>query len=389
MMTCEELLNNTKGDVYYGIHFYPGVAQYQDSSSQEPYRVFLNEDTIQAMDPTFAGRPVFVEHVEDVNPSLDALRKEVDGWVIESFYNAADGKHWVKFLIVSEKGKKAVQSGMRLSNAYMPKSFGEGGLWNGVPYAKQVLDAEYDHLAIVHDPRYEESVIMSPQAFKQYNEENLLELKKLSNSKKGATMKFNFFKKTRVENAIDPELQVILPKSQKEITLTRLINDADEMEMDKNAGLADMSHKVKMKDGLYCNVGELLEKHDCMKDELEEMKKKNEEEMDLDTKKESVDSESSDMHNTDMEHPEKEVHDDMDDMEAKKSAMKLAEHEDKEIEEAKKDSKKKNEIERMAKVKADRLRHAHLNSLRHETHGPVIELAHDKIKRGLDRYGSL
>src|ERR1700677_5104651 len=71
-----KLIHNSSGKIFYGIHFYPGVAQYQDDPSQEPYRVFLNEDTLRAMDPTFAGKPIFVEHVDDVTPDLNQLRKE-------------------------------------------------------------------------------------------------------------------------------------------------------------------------------------------------------------------------------------------------------------------------------------------------------------------------
>lgn len=384
---------NSHGKIFYGIHFYPGVAEYRDPGVA-PYRVFLNENTLRKMDPSFAGKPIYVNHVEEVEQDIDLLRGEVDGWVIQSFYNEADGKHWVKFIIVSEKGDEAVRQGMKLSNAYLPTQTSRGGLWNGVTYLKEIIDAEYEHLAIVDNPRYEESVIMTPDQFKKYNEEQVIELKRLSNSKQGeAKMKLNFFKKTRVENAIDPELQVVLPKSGRETTLISLINEADEKESDKNAGLADMSHKVKMDDGSYCNVGELLEKHKSMKDELESMKKvkedEKEKELDLEVSEGDVDSES-DKENVDEMHPEKEVHDDMDGMEdemdedegTKKKGLKLDEESEKEVEDAK---KKKNASE--AKIKADRLRNAHLRAFQNEE-APVIELSADRVARGKVRYGS-
>src|SRR5580698_5188714 len=245
-----KLIQNTAGKIYYGIHFYPGLAQYQDSPEQEPYRVYLNEDTLRSMDPTFAGKPIFVEHVDDVTPNINKLRSEADGWVIESFYNAADGKHWVKFIVVSEEGERAIRRGMKLSNAYVPKSFKDGGLWNGIPYSKEILSAEYEHLAIVENPRYEESVIMTPDEFKLHNEQQVLELKKVANSKGATKMKFNFFKKTRVENAIDPDLQLVLPKSGKSVSLQKLINDAYEkdqdpaMEKHDEAGESAKSHSM-------------------------------------------------------------------------------------------------------------------------------------------------
>jgi len=196
-----------KGTIWYGMHFYPGVAEYQDPAG-EAYRVFLNEDTIRSMDPTFAGRPIFVEHVDGVEANVDELRKEAEGWVIESFFNAADGKHWVKFISVTERADRAIKSGLRLSNAYAPTKYSQGGLWNGVTYSKEITGGEYEHLAIVKHPRYEESVIMTPEEFKAYNERCVEGLKRLANSnepKGEKKMAFKLFKKTKVENSIDIE----------------------------------------------------------------------------------------------------------------------------------------------------------------------------------------
>lgn len=415
---------NSKGQVYYGIHFYPGVAEYQEPD-KEPYRVFLNEDTLRGMDPTFTGRPVFVHHVDGVDGDVDVLKTVADGWVVESFFNAADGKHWVKFIVVSEKGERAIKQGMKLSNCYVPKSFAGGGLWNGVSYAKEITGGEYEHLAIVPNPRYEESVIMTPEQFKKYNESKVIELKRLSNNRKEEGMKISFFKKSKVENAIDiAEMSVVLPKSGREVSIAQLISDADKVKnedpqldpggvagmkkafqeedgdvKDKkkdgawagnpattgNEGLADPAHKVKMHDGSYCNVAELVEKHKALHDELSAMKSSSEDQ--------------------DMEYSESESigNKEDEDQEAKKKALELAEHEDKEIKEKKKENeedekkeekdeekkeeKKKNEIEVKAKAKekADRLRNAHLTA----NDEPVkIDMPQDMVARGVARYGS-
>src|SRR6185312_3743361 len=348
---CLSMIKNSQGKIYYGLHFCPGVAQYEEPD-QTPYRVFLNEETIRSMDPSFAGRPVFVEHVDDVDPDINELRKEADGWVIESFYNSSDGKHWVKMVIVSDRGERAIRNWMRLSNAYIPRSFKDGGLWNGVPYQKEITAAEYEHLAIVKNPRYEESVILTPDEFKQYNEQKVQELKKLSNSKGESKMKFNIFKRSKVENAIDPELEVMLP-SGKSVKLSKLINDAYEKDQDpamgnkkndeaaKDHAMANMDHYVKMHDGSMMALKDAM---DQMKKMNEEMKKmKDAKELDLSTEEKDVAVEG-DLHNDEeeekktemkddlLEHPEKVVHDDEDeDQKAKKKALELAEHEDEEI----------------------------------------------------------
>lgn len=372
---------NSKGKIYYGMHFYPGVAEYTEPG-RDPYRIFLNENTIRNMDPSFAGRPVFVEHVEEVEEDPDELRKDADGWVIESFFNAADGKHWVKFISITDRCERAIQSGMKLSNAYVPQSFSEGGLWNGVQYSKEVIAAEYEHLAIVSNPRYEESIILTPEEFKRYNEGMVTELKRLSNSKdhqKGdSKMKLNLFKRAKVENSADLEnMSVVLPKSGKEMTLTELVTEHDKIV--NMHGYANDEHMVKVGEN-EMSVKDLVGKHMEACNALDEMKKNAEMgESELAEKKQPVEVEG-DLHNEDeaMENEE-------DDEEDKK------ENEDEEEKKDDKAEKKQNALEldkkkKLAKEKADRLRNARETAELEEV--ATVDLAEDQVKRGQQRYGS-
>lgn len=228
--------------IFYGLHFVEGVAEYKDPDNGEPYRIFVGDDTIREMGPTFAGKPVYVRHVEQVN--LENLQAEADGYVEESFFNPADGKHWAKFIVVSDAGQEAIRKGWKLSNAYLPRSFAGGGKWHNVEYTKEVKQAEYTHLALVPDPRYDESIILTPDQFKDYNSKKNSELKALANSKEKPSM-FNFFKKTKAE--VDAETVVTL-KNGREITIAQLINEAeahvipktgDEVGEEKNAEKAE------------------------------------------------------------------------------------------------------------------------------------------------------
>lgn len=375
-----KVFKNSQGRIFYGMHFYPGVAEYQNDNG-EAYRVFLNENTLRAMDPTFAGRPIYVEHVDEVEEDLDELRKEVDGWVIESFYNKADGKHWVKFIAVSERSLRAIKNGFRLSNAYVPKRFGNGGLWNGVEYAKEITEGEFEHLAIVGSPRYEESVIMTPEEFKRYNADQVGELDRLANSNDKENegekqMGLKLFKRAKVENALDIEgIIVVLPKSGKEVAITQLVNEADDMEdkKKKNEVMAGMDHKVKLHDGTTCNVAELVEKHKALSEAA--------------ASKENEDGEIAD--------GEKEVGDrggdkSLDNMEEDDSTdvqMDESDDADKEVEAA----KKKNSLEaaKKAKAKAAALRNArdkHDAGLDEEV--AVVDFSASQVERGKSRYGS-
>ena len=168
---------------------------------------------------------MFVQHVDDVKDSREELRQEADGWVLECFYNKSDGKTWVKFIAVTDAAINAVEDGFKLSNAYFPTTFGPRGVWNGMEYDKQIVDGEYEHLAIVDDPRYAESIILTPEEFKNYNIEKETELMKIANSntKKEKPM-FEMFKRQKVENGADLENTLVkLPKSKKEITISNAL----------------------------------------------------------------------------------------------------------------------------------------------------------------------
>lgn len=378
-------IKNSKGNIYYGMHFYPGVAEYAEPN-KNPYRIFINESTIRSMGPSFAGRPIFVEHVDQVDESVDELKKEADGWVVESFYNEADGKHWVKFIVCSERGERAIKRGFRLSNAYIPQLGGQGGVWNGVSYQKEVTGGEYEHLAIVNNPRYDESVIMTPEEFKTYCEQQTQELKRLANSKKeNNAMKLKFWNRKPAENAADLEgLSVTLPKSGKEMTIVQLVNAVDEAEAKK--GMANADDKVKIGDK-EMTVAELVKRCEKAENDLAQMAKNDDDE-------ESVDNEDEDeVENEDEESVDNEDEDSVDndeDEEAKKKALELAEHEEEEIVEKKKQNSaksKKQTPEQKAKAKKnfESLKNAHKNSA---TPAISVDLSTDKLARGQQRYGS-
>jgi len=374
---------NSKGDIYYGMHFYPGVAEYSEPG-KDPFRIFVNEDTIRKMNPTFAGRPVFVEHVDEVSENVDDLRSGADGWVVESFFNEADGKHWAKFIIVSERAKRAIQKGYRLSNAYIPQGpFGPGGLWNGVTYAKQVLGGEYEHLAIVKNPRYEESTIMTPDQFKNYCEEQKSELKRLANSnqneKENTEMKLNFFKKKveKVENSSDLEgLSVTLPKSGKEKTIVQLVTEVDARAVLN--GYANEEDKVKIGEN-EMSVKDLVANYGKMCSELEDLKKAKNEDADVEDEVENeddVENEDSEAEaKEDAKDAEPEMQNEDDEAEAKKDAKKA----EKEMGDKKSNSKSKGD-----KKHFDKLKNAH----RAQIETVKIDLIDDQLARGKQRYGS-
>lgn len=391
------MISNSKGTRFFGLHFYPGVAEYRDDPKEKPYRVFLNEDTLRAMDKTFEGRPVFVMHVDGVEEDIDQLRGEADGWVLRSFYNAADGKHWVEFLVVSEKGLEAIQHGWQLSNSYFPQTFGSSGTWNGVSYDKEITGGEYEHLALVPNPRYEESIVLTPEEFKDYNERKKVEIERLSNQRESGKMKLSIFQKKKVEkveNGTDLEsLVVILPKSKKERTITQLVEFADER-LSNSPMAAHPEHLVDMGEGKKMTVNDMHMAYNAAVAELKDLKEKHddatEEETEVDMDKEGVDVEGDDkskdndedMGESDPVPMSANTNEDDDDMDDKKKEKKNKKKNDKDDQVAAARAKAE-EKKRIAKEKAARLRNA---PDRVQEQAPEIHL--DKASRGKELFGS-
>lgn len=252
--------------VYYGLHFYPGVAEYRHPG-KEPYRIYVTEDAIRKMQPSFAGKPLYVRHVNEVN--LPTLEDDMDGVVVKTFFNKADGKHWTQFVVTTDKGHQAIRQDWKLSNCYVPTAKGGKGIHNGLEYDEELLDGQYEHLALVNDPRYEESVIYTPEQFKEYNSKKELELQRLANSndKKTKVKKENqmkLFKRAEVQDSeidLDDTL-VVLPKSKREISLANAIDMADKLE--NMHGYANADHMVKVGEE-EMSVGKLTKNYLKMK----------------------------------------------------------------------------------------------------------------------------
>jgi hypothetical protein len=365
-----------------------GVAEYAEPE-KDAYRILVGESAIKNMDPTFQGKPVYVDHVDEVD--LDNLQEEADGYVLDSFYNKLDGKHWVKFIVVSDRAKDAIRRGWKLSNAYVPKAFTNGGLWHGVEYSKEVTSGEYEHLAIVKNPRYEESLILTPDEFKKYNAEKESELSQLTNSKtkKEKTAmglpKLNIFKRTKVENSTDLDgLMVELPKSKIEMPLTQVVNELDVI---KNMnGYANGDHMVKVGED-EMSVNDLVKKHMDMRNEMEKLKAAKESK-ETEISEDEVGDRGGDTALDNDDSADDHAMENEDDEDAKKKALEVAKNEEKEVAE----EKKKNELAEAAKKKSDAakkaaaLKNAHLRDPDEEV--AKVDLMEDQIARGRARYGT-
>lgn len=353
--------------VYFGLHMEEGVAEYRPKG-QDPFRVLVPQAIANSLNPTFQGRPLFVLHDEQEDSERDA--SDVDGHVIRSFFNQADGKHWAEFIIVSEKGHEALAKGWKLSNCYIPQLAERKGMWHGVEFQKEVMGGTFDHMALVPNPRYENSVIYTPEEFKKYNEEKEAELLRLANSQdetKETDMSFSFFKKTKLENALDIEgTSVKLPKSGREVTLAQLATEADEAAVAaKSPRIANEADVVEVA-GEKMTVKDVLAKLEALIAECAEAK--------ADASVENEETEVADEASESEEVVENEDDDAKDKVEEKQKKDKM--ENSKEAADAAKAAKKAN----FEKLK---------NAEDRETQKTaVVDLSVDKVARGKSRYGS-
>lgn len=331
------LKNEFAAKRYFGLHFAPGVAQYQYEDGAK--RVFISEATAKQMNSTFEGKPVYIGHVDKID---EQSFLQAHGYVVRSFYNEADGHHWAEFIVTDKQAQEAINKGLRLSNAYFPTDTGAGGEWHGMDYEQEILNAEYEHLAIVDDPRYAESVILTPDEFKKYNEGKKEELYKYLNQKESKKMKFNIFKKEKLKNQADYEGMVFeLPESKVEKTIEELVTLADKVES------GEMKNEIAMEDVVKVNeedvtIKELVECYEAKAENETDDDEEVENEVEIEIKEEEDDDE---------EEIENEKDDD--------------------------DEKKANSISALKKSS---------RTIKHKVQ--TIDLMHNKIDRGRARYGS-
>lgn len=190
---------------YYCRHMETGLCGYSEET------ILVDGDTTKNMIPSFKCKPVYVLHQDD---DLNEMENMAVGYITESFYNELDGWLWAKFIVVKDEGHDVIERGWSVSNAYLPTEWGEGGIYHNLPYDRKMINGDFQHLALVSNPRYEDARIFTPEEFKQYQEEKRNNLKKVHNSKpkEGAKkMPFKLFKNKREEvTEIDTDTHVVL-----------------------------------------------------------------------------------------------------------------------------------------------------------------------------------
>lgn len=195
---------------------------------------YIPEETLMEMDKTFSGKPVYIYHIDAENDSEERISEKV-GDVVKSFYNENDGWHWAE-IMVNDDGQSLFNKGWTVSNAHRPERIGGGGVHNNQDYQHIVNSSEYEHLAITDSPRYEGAIVLTPDEFKEYNENKSKEIQSLKNSKEIEEMDEETLKKFS---------SLVAAEVMKGLSLKNSADEKDEGKEDKENESEEPKEEVK------------------------------------------------------------------------------------------------------------------------------------------------
>ena len=128
----------------------PGLVSYRDVPGGG--LELLRKETIDAALQTALDNPLTIGHVQ-VTPEN---RIDVENGVVTGVdYDAEDGWYYANGTAETDQAISKIQQGQRPSCAYAVRAFGPGGVYHGIKYDREIMDIEFQHLAIVERPRYE------------------------------------------------------------------------------------------------------------------------------------------------------------------------------------------------------------------------------------------
>lgn len=156
-----------------------GIISYRDQGGGIE---LLRKETIDKCIGTAVGNPLTLGHVW-VN---SANRMEVENGIIhEAYFDPVDGWYHVKGVVDTEPAKAQMKI-KRPSCGYRVTSFGPGGVYHGIKYDAEITGIEFNHLAIVEKPRYEEATFRLNSVSNPTNMNVFKFLKKLVTRENGA-----------------------------------------------------------------------------------------------------------------------------------------------------------------------------------------------------------
>ena len=129
----------------------PGIISYEDRGGDKE---LVSKEAIDRCIASFEGKPVIVKHGSGVTPQT--MESKATGYIVRTWFEPTDGWYWCDGVIIDDETKDLIKSGWLVSCGYHVTDTDErGGEYHAIPYAREILAFEGEHLAIVEKPRYE------------------------------------------------------------------------------------------------------------------------------------------------------------------------------------------------------------------------------------------
>ncbi len=121
-------------------------------------KALLKKENVDKFIDKMINCPLIIKHNEVNEENVDSLAV---GWITQVSYNEADGWYYCNGIITDEEGIDKAKDFGYVSCAVVPLNVDKsGGVWHDIKYDFEVLDADFNHLALVPNPRYGDATIL-------------------------------------------------------------------------------------------------------------------------------------------------------------------------------------------------------------------------------------
>lgn len=147
IITLGDTDDSGKGRHFKSRFIQPGLAGYPGQFGN----ALIKKENLDKFVHTLRNKPVTINHKDNIGDD------DKVGEVLNVWYNPEDGWYWCDGIITDETAINLINDkNWSVSCSYdFIKYDDEGGTENNIPYDIEFLDGEFNHLAIVDNPRYE------------------------------------------------------------------------------------------------------------------------------------------------------------------------------------------------------------------------------------------
>ena len=152
IITLGDTDDSGNGKLFRSRFIQPGLAGYPGQYGN----ALIKKKNLDRFIYTLRGKPVTINHKSEITDD------DKVGIVNDVWFNPDDGWYWCNGVIWDEAAQNLItDKGWSVSCSYCyTKCDDTGGTENNIPYDIEFLDGEFEHLAIVDNPRYERANIV-------------------------------------------------------------------------------------------------------------------------------------------------------------------------------------------------------------------------------------